>query len=135
MIMTNISKNILEKLQELEDNSKTPFAWVEKLKYSTSKNTYTKTQFIHFDKGLWAWELNFFGGHTYVKTKVELEISKEFLSWLKRFKIMPKDQLITQLLKEDDDVLKFRCERDSADFQKTRNKIEKDLKRCFKNLK
>lgn len=133
--MTSLSKNILTKLQELEDSARTPFAWTEKLSYSTLKNKYTRTQFIHFDKGLWAWELNFFGGRRFIKTKVELEISQQFLSWIKKFKPLPKEALIKQLLEEDDDVLKVRCQIAGSDFAKTRKSIEKEMRACFKNLK
>lgn len=133
--MTKISQSILAKLQELEDNAKTPFAWTEKLSYSTAKAKYYKTQFIHFDKGLWAWDLNFFGGRRYTKTKVELEISKDFLSWIKKFKPLPKQELIKQLLAEDDDLLRCRCELGDGDFTKTRKSIEKELEQCFKSLK
>lgn len=133
--MTKISQSILVKLQELEDNAKIPFAWTQKLLYSTAKSKYYKTQFIHFDKGLWAWELNFFGGRRYVKTKVELEISQDFLSWIKKFKPLPKQELIKQLLAEDDDVLKVRCQLDGKDFLKVRKSIEGELKQCFKSLK
>lgn len=133
--MTKISQSILAKLQELEDNAKIPFAWTQKLSYSTAKSKYYKTQFIHFDKGLWAWELNFFGGRRYVKTKVELEISQDFLSWIKKFKPLPKQELIKQLLAEDDDVLKVRCQLDGKDFLKVRKSIEGELKQCFKSLK
>lgn len=134
--MNNISKGILLKLQELEDNPRTPFSFTEEVYYSTKDYKYYKTSFITFDKGLYLWELNYFGGDgRYIPNKVELEISNDFLVWISKFKITNKTDLIKQLLNEDDDVLKLRCERDGKDFVKIRKLIESDLNKCFKGLK
>ena len=133
--MNKITQSIFNKLQEIENNPKVPFMWVEKLPYSTDKKKYTKTKFIHFDKGLYSWEANFQGGRRYVAQKVELEISQDFLQWIKKFKLTTKEKLINQLLKEDEDVMRIRCERSMTDFDAVRKSIEREMQQCFKRLK
>ena len=132
--MNDITQSIFNKLQELENIPKVPFMWVEKLPYSTDKKKYTKTKFIHFDKGLYSWEVNF-SGRMYVAQKVELEISQDFLQWIKKFKLTTKEKLINQLLKEDEDVMRIRCERSMTDFDAVRKSIEREMQQCFKRLK
>ena len=133
--MNKITQSIFNKLQELENNPKVPFMWVEKLPYSTDKKKYTKTKFIHFDKELYSWAVNFIGGRRYVTQKVELEISQDFLQWIKKFKLTTKEKLIKQLLEEDEDVMRIRCERSMTDFDAVRKSIEKEMQQCFKRLK
>lgn len=133
--MSKISETILSKLSEFEAAPKCLFAFTENCQYPHSKIKYRKTQFIHFDKSLYAWELNFFGGRRYRAAKVELEISSNFARWIKRFRPIKKEDLITQLLDEDRDVLQIRCERDGKDWVKVEKSIATELRSCFKNLK
>lgn len=133
--MSKISETILSKLSELESAPKTLFAFTENCQYPNSKIKYKKTQFIHFDKALYLWEMNFFGGKRYIAIKMELEISADFAKWLKRFRPITKQDLIAQLLDEDRDILQIRCQQENKDWVKVEKSIEKELFSCFKNLK
>lgn len=133
--MSKISETILSKLSEFESAPKCLFAFTENCRYPSSKIKYKKTQFVHFDKALYFWDLNFFGGKRYIAVKAELEISADFAKWIKRFRPVTKEDLVAQLLNEERDVLQIRCERDGKDWVAVEKSIKKELFSCFKNLK
>lgn len=132
---TNISQSILDKLNELENNPLVPYMWTQNVYCPAAKQSYEETEFIHFDKGLYGWALNFFGGNRYYASKIELEISDEFAKWLSNFKRTTKDNLVEQLLKENRDILQLRCKRDNIDWVEPELKIKQNILKCFKKLK
>jgi hypothetical protein len=132
----SISEKIFAKLKELEENPLVPFLYTQKIKIPESSIIYEETDFIHFDKTLYLWELNFLGnGGRYLAGKINIELSKDFLNWICKFKISDKNTLIQQLLNEKRDVLQIRCALSGQSAVKMEKLIKPDLEKCFRKLK
>lgn len=131
-----LSEKIFAKLKELEENPLIPFLHTQRMKIPNGAIIYEETDFIHFDKTLYSWELNFLGnGSMYLTEKVNIELSKDFLDWICKFKKSDKKSLIEQLLNEKRDVLQIRCESSGQDTVKMEKLIKSDLEKCFRKLK
>lgn len=131
----SVSHTILNKLQELEDNTNVPFLRTDIVK--SNGLSWEESTIIHFgsDEKLYLWEKDYAGPRRYSKHMVEVEISKDFSKWIGGFSPLNRETVIKILMEEGREVLKLRCERDNVDFATIYQAIERELRTCFEKLK